>query len=66
VGEDDVFLEGHIRIDDMPVSESERIHARISQMLHDRFEIHHITLQFECELCTHTDDILSLGKSTTE
>ncbi|KAF0162230.1 MAG: cation diffusion facilitator family transporter [Ignavibacteria bacterium] len=59
VGENDVHLEAHVNITDMKISESNELRARIEKMLDDKFRIHHVTLQFECNQCP---DVGLLGK----
>ncbi len=51
VGENDVHLEAHLNITDMMVSESHELRARIEKMFEEKFGIHHVTLQFECNQC---------------
>lgn len=51
VGENDVHLEGHVNIDDMLISESKALRSKLEQLLHEKFDIKHITLQFECNQC---------------
>ncbi|MCI0513516.1 cation diffusion facilitator family transporter [candidate division KSB1 bacterium] len=59
VGEADIYLEGHVNINDMRISESQALRARIEQILHDTFQIQHITLQFECNQCPGVGLIVS-------
>ncbi len=47
-----VHFEGHVDLDeDLPVSEAGSLNARISRILHERFEIDHTTLQMEYGCC---------------
>jgi len=47
-----VHFEGHVDLEkDMPVSQASELNIRISQILHDRFEIEHATLQMEFGCC---------------
>jgi len=47
-----VHFEGHVDLEkDMPVSQASVLNNRISQELHDRFEIEHATLQMEFGCC---------------
>jgi cobalt-zinc-cadmium efflux system protein len=55
VGENDIHLEAHLDVEDMLVSESDRLRERIEQRLQQEFKIGHITLQFECTACKNTD-----------
>ncbi len=51
LNDQDVHLEAHIEVKDMPVSETSGIQKQIEQQLHDRYAITHTTLQFECDRC---------------
>lgn len=51
VGENDIHLEAHVNVQDMKISESDRLRKKIIERLHNKFDIHHITLQFECNQC---------------
>ena len=44
-------FEAHIDVEDLLVSRTGSIRAEIERCLHDRYEIHHTTLQFECDSC---------------
>jgi cobalt-zinc-cadmium efflux system protein len=47
----DIHFEAHIDVDDLPVSRAADIRAEIERCLHDRYDINHTTLQFECDSC---------------
>ena len=48
----EIHFEGHVDLkDDMKVSESQRILEEVRNILKSKFEIHHITLQFEHKRC---------------
>jgi len=51
VGDNDVHLEAHVNVNDMKISQSDKLRRRIEEMLESHFGIHHITLQFECNQC---------------
>ncbi len=51
VGENDIHLEGHVNIRDMRVSESNELGRKIELKLKEKFNIRHVTLQFECNQC---------------
>lgn len=51
VGDGDIHLEAHVNVNDMKISESDSLRQKIENLLHDKFNIHHITLQFECNQC---------------
>jgi cobalt-zinc-cadmium efflux system protein len=45
-------LSCHVRIADMPLSETEAILGKMTELLARQFHIHHTTIQFENVLCT--------------
>ena len=51
VGENDVHLEAHINVPDMTISKSNILGDKIEKLLKSKFDINHITLQFECNQC---------------
>lgn len=51
VGDGDIHLEAHVNINDMKISESDSLRREIEESLLNKFGIHHITLQFECNQC---------------
>lgn len=51
VGDNDIHLEAHMNINDMKISESDKLREKIEEALKSKFGIHHITLQFECNQC---------------
>lgn len=51
VGDNDIHLEAHVNVNDMKISESDKLRNKIEQLLESKFGIHHITLQFECNQC---------------
>jgi len=55
VNDKDVHFEAHVIVDDMSVSKTDSIIEKIEKLLHNKFEICHVTLQFECNKCKQTD-----------
>ncbi len=51
IGSESHALSAHIKIADIPPSESDEIMTRIRQALHDEFHITHTTIQFESVSC---------------
>ncbi len=51
VGDNDIHLEAHVNVNDMKISQSDALRMKIEKKLEDKFGIHHITLQFECNQC---------------
>jgi cobalt-zinc-cadmium efflux system protein len=51
IGSESHALSAHVKIDDIPPSESEDIMAQIRAAVHDSFHIHHTTIQFESAVC---------------
>ena len=47
----ETHFEAHIEVEDMQVSGTTVIQELIEHALHDRYEINHTTLQFECDKC---------------
>jgi cobalt-zinc-cadmium efflux system protein len=52
IGSDSHALSCHVRIADIPLSESESILRQVTDMLAKEFHIHHTTIQFESATCT--------------
>uniref|UniRef100_A0A832G6S6 Cation transporter n=1 Tax=Ignavibacterium album TaxID=591197 RepID=A0A832G6S6_9BACT len=55
LNDNDTHFEAHIEVEDMRVSKTSEIQKIIAAELHNRYEINHTTLQFECELCNEFD-----------
>lgn len=51
VAEDDIHLEAHVNIKNMLTNESDKLRLDIEKLLHDNFDVHHSTIQFECGVC---------------
>jgi len=51
----DIHFEAHIDVDDVAVSCTAGIRREIEERLHDRHDITHTTLQFECDSCRTKD-----------
>jgi len=51
LNEHDIFMEAHVDVRDMPVSETGKILEQLEKELHDRFDIGHLTIQFETDRC---------------
>jgi cobalt-zinc-cadmium efflux system protein len=51
MNDSDIHFEAHIDVDDVPVSRTAEIRGAIEHSLHDRYDINHTTLQFECNSC---------------
>ena len=47
----DIHFEAHVETDNILIGETNIIQKRIKEMLHEKFEITHTTLQFECNNC---------------
>ena len=46
-----MLCQGHLLIEDVSISEGACIMERVNQMLVERFNIRHSTLQLECDQC---------------
>jgi len=55
MNDNDTHFEAHIEVEDMEVSKTITIQKQIEHKLHDKYEINHITLQFECGACDEVD-----------
>jgi len=51
LNDNDTHFEAHIEVEDMAVSKTIEIQKQIEHKLHDKYEINHTTLQFECGAC---------------
>jgi cobalt-zinc-cadmium efflux system protein len=51
----DIHFEAHIDVDDVLLSRTADIRREIEKSLHDKHEINHTTLQFECDSCRTKD-----------
>lgn len=51
LNDNDTHFEAHIDVEDMAVSKTAEIQKSIAHELLERYEINHITLQFECNKC---------------
>ena len=51
VDDSDTHFEAHLEVDDMPVRDTGPLVDRIEHLLHERYEINHVTLQFEVDRC---------------
>ncbi len=54
VNENDIHFEAHIDVKNMSVNETQQIYEQISNLLEERFDINHVTVQFECGRCSET------------
>ncbi len=59
VGENDPHLEAHVNIKNMMTEESDLLREKIEKILHDKFDISHATIQFECGKCLNDGIIKS-------
>lgn len=65
IGSDTHALSCHVRIADMPLSETEQILKQMTDLLAGRFHIHHTTFQFENVLCTIPHGcVITIGSGT--
>ncbi|MGD9486686.1 MAG: cation diffusion facilitator family transporter [Calditrichaceae bacterium] len=57
MNDNDTHFEAHIEVVDMMVSESSKIQNLIEKKLHEKYDINHTTLQFECDRCDYKNII---------
>lgn len=50
--EKNINFEAHLNVEDMLVSETNKINKQIKDELYEHFEITHVTIQFECDECS--------------
>lgn len=55
LNDNDTHFEAHIEVDNVTVSETSVLQKQIEHTLHDKYEINHTTLQFECGVCDEVD-----------
>jgi cobalt-zinc-cadmium efflux system protein len=53
-----IHFEGHVKLDDMPISKAETVLERIQHVLKEKHGIQHITIQFECHQCDSVNSLL--------
>ncbi|MCX6173972.1 MAG: cation diffusion facilitator family transporter [Ignavibacteriales bacterium] len=51
LNDNDTHFEAHIEVGNISVKDTSEIQKRIEEKLHEKFEINHTTLQFECDKC---------------
>lgn len=51
LNDNDTHFEAHVEVDNISVSDTSDIQKQIENKLHSKYEINHITLQFECDRC---------------
>lgn len=51
LNDNDTHFEAHIEVEDMVVSKTAEIQKMIDHALHQKYQINHTTLQFECDKC---------------
>ncbi len=59
MNDNDIHFEAHIEVGNISVKATTGIQEQIEMKLHDRYEINHTTLQFECGVC----DVVGLIKN---
>ena len=51
----DTHFESHIEVGNISVKETSKIQKHIEERMHDKYQINHTTLQFECNVCERKD-----------
>jgi len=51
VNEKDIHFEAHAKVENTLVSNTEKLLEKIETVMHEKFNINHVTLQFECDRC---------------
>lgn len=57
INENTIYFEAHIDLDDLPLSQVEKIYDRIEYCLKEQYGISHVTLQAEVDKCCDKDII---------
>lgn len=52
-----IYFEAHIVLKDIMLSQTSRIYDKISRILKDKYEVNHITIQFECDKADCSKDM---------
>ncbi len=52
LNDSDIHFEAHVETDNILIGDTGIMQKQIKELLHDKFEITHTTLQFECNNCT--------------
>ncbi len=58
LNDNDTHFEAHIDVENISVRETTEIQKQIEHKLHDKYEINHTTLQFECGVCEEVELIM--------
>ncbi len=51
INEHDIHFEAHVNVEDQLISDTEKVLEKAENLLHKKFDIGHVTLQFECTRC---------------
>jgi cobalt-zinc-cadmium efflux system protein len=62
IGSGSHVLTAHVLLADKRISEASTILRELEHDLHDAFDIHHVTIQFECESCSDDERIVCVGQ----
>jgi cobalt-zinc-cadmium efflux system protein len=66
LGENDIHLEAHVNVKDMPVSESDFLRKKLEKIFREKFGVVHCTLQFECDACENKELIASDARKSID
>lgn len=58
IGSGEHVLSTHVQLEDARISEATALLRTIESRLHDDFDIHHVTVQFECEACAPSERVV--------
>ena len=59
INERDIHFEAHAKVEDTLVSNTEQLIEKIEAHVHEKFNINHVKLQFECDRCG-MDEVIKL------
>lgn len=63
IDENEIILSVHVNMKDLPLSQTERIYLKIENILKQRYNVSHVTIQAECNRGRNTELILNEEKS---
>jgi cobalt-zinc-cadmium efflux system protein len=64
IGSGSHVLTAHVLLADKQISEASTILRELEHGLHEAFDIHHVTIQFECESCEAADRIVCVKETS--
>lgn len=63
INENTFHFEAHIEVEDQMVSNLNPVYNKIHNVLHEKYDFNHITIQFECKLCDNKELINTMPET---